>query len=72
MIQTNTNQLTSVVHGFPTLFTSDQAFKLTTQGVAQSTDNYYSPDDKLLSFFGRLNYDYKSKYLLSATLRTDG
>ena len=72
MIQTNTNQLTSVVHGFPKLFTSGQAFKLTTQGVAQSTDNYYSPDDKLLSFFGRLNYDYKSKYLLSATLRADG
>ena len=72
MIQTNTNQLTSVVHGFPTLFNSDQAFKLTTQGVAQSTNNYASPDDKLLSFFGRFNYDYKSKYLLSATLRADG
>ena len=72
MIQTNTNQLTSVVHGFPTLFTSDQAFKLTTQGVAQSTNNYSSPDDKLLSFFGRFNYDYKNKYLLSATLRADG
>ncbi len=72
MIFSNTNQLTSVVHGFPTLFTFDQALKLTTQGVAHSTDNDYSPDDKLLSFFGRLNYDFRSKYLLSATFRADG
>jgi TonB-linked SusC/RagA family outer membrane protein len=72
MIQTKNNLLTSVVHGFPKLFTSDQAFKLTSQGVPQATDNNYSPDDKLLSFFGRLNYDYKNKYLLSATVRADG
>lgn len=72
MIETKTNLLTSVVHGFPTLFTSKEAFKLTTQGVANSTDNYFSPDDKLLSFFGRANYDYSDKYLLSATFRADG
>ena len=72
MIQTQTNELTSVIHGFPTLFTADQAFKLTTQGSANSTDNYYSPDDKLLSFFGRANYSFKDKYLLSATYRADG
>lgn len=72
MIETKSNQLTSVVHGFPTLFTSEEAFKLTTQGVANSTDNYFSPDDKLLSFFSRVNYDFSSKYLLSATFRADG
>lgn len=72
LIQSNTNELTSVVHGYPELFTADQAFKLTTQGVANSTDNNYSPDDKLLSFFGRLNYDFKSKYLFTATFRADG
>ncbi len=72
LIQTNSNQLTTVVHGFPKLFTSEQAFKLTTQGVANSIDNNYSPDDKLLSYFGRLNYDFKNRYLLSATFRADG
>ncbi|MFA5328235.1 MAG: TonB-dependent receptor [Prolixibacteraceae bacterium] len=72
LIQSNSNQLTTTVHGFPTLFTSSQAFKLTTQGVANSIDNNYSPDDKLLSYFGRVNYDYNSKYLLSATFRADG
>ncbi|TNF40375.1 MAG: SusC/RagA family TonB-linked outer membrane protein, partial [Bacteroidetes bacterium] len=72
MIFSNVNQLTSVIHGFPVLFTFDQALKLTTQGVAHSTDNDYSPDDKLLSFFGRLNYDFRNKYLISATFRADG
>lgn len=27
---------------------------------------------RIMSFFGRLNYDYKGKYLFSATLRRDG
>jgi TonB-dependent starch-binding outer membrane protein SusC len=72
MIETESRQLTSVIHGYPTLFTSEEAFKLTTQGKAQSINNFYSPDDKLLSFFGRVNYDLKGKYLLSATYRADG
>ena len=72
MIQTETRLLTSVIHGYPKLFTADQAFKLTTQGKAQSINNFSSPDDKLFSFFGRVNYDLKGKYLLSATYRADG
>ena len=72
MIQGQRNELTDVVHGLPTLFTSEEAFKLTNQGVAHSIDNYFYPDDKLLSFFGRANYDFKNKYLLSATYRADG
>lgn len=71
MIQYQSNQLTNVVHGLPTLFSSDQAFKLTTQGTPQSTDNFYNPDDKLLSFFGRLNYDFLGRYLVTATYRAD-
>lgn len=72
MIQTESNELTSVIHGFPTLFTADQAFRLTTQGTPQSTDNFYNVDDKLLSFFARVNYDLNDKYLFSATYRADG
>ncbi|MBT1690099.1 SusC/RagA family TonB-linked outer membrane protein [Dawidia soli] len=71
-IRTENTQFTSVVHGFPTLFDADQAFKLTTQGKSQTTNNFLSPDDKLLSFFGRANYEFKGKYLLSATYRADG
>ncbi len=72
MIQSERSELTSVVHGFPTLFTSSEAFKLTSQGKPQSVDNYYYPDDKLLSYFGRVTYDYKNRYLLSGTYRADG
>lgn len=71
-IKTKTQELTSVIHGLPTLFTFDQALKLSSQGTPQSTNNYYSPDDKLLSFFARANYDFRSKYLFSATFRADG
>ncbi|OFX58703.1 MAG: SusC/RagA family protein [Bacteroidetes bacterium GWB2_41_8] len=71
-VLTKSQETTSVVHGFPKLFTSKEAFRLTNQGVANSVADFYSPDDKLLSFFGRLNYDYKSKYILAATFRADG
>jgi len=33
--------------------------------------NIYRTESYLLSFFGRLNYTYKDKYLLTATLRDD-
>lgn len=32
----------------------------------------YAEDDKLLSFFGRINYAFGDRYLLTATLRRDG
>jgi len=71
-IYTQSQTLTTVVHGFPAGFNSDASFRLTTQGKAHSIDNFFSPDDKLLSFFARTNYDFKSKYILSATFRADG
>lgn len=71
-IEYKRNDLTSTIQGYPLSFELDQAKKLTTQGTPVSVDNFYSPDDKLLSFFGRANYDYKDKYLLTATYRADG
>ncbi|MEZ0130441.1 SusC/RagA family TonB-linked outer membrane protein, partial [Flavobacterium sp. LBUM151] len=66
------NTLTNTIHGYPNFFDFNQAKTLTTQGTPASVDNYYSPEDKLLSFFGRANYDYKNRYILSATFRADG
>lgn len=60
------------VYGLPKTFTSQQAFKLSALGASAAVDNYLSPDDKLLSFFGRVNYDFMGKYLASATFRADG
>lgn len=66
------NDLTSTIQGYPLSFELDEAKKLTSQGTPISVDNFYYPDDKLLSFFGRANYDYKDRYLLTATYRADG
>lgn len=62
----------TTVHGFPSSFTFKDATKLSAQGAANSIDNYLFPDDILLSFFGRVNYDYLGRYLLSGTFRADG
>ncbi|QOG03926.1 TonB-dependent receptor [Flavobacterium sp. MDT1-60] len=72
MIDTKSTQNLTTIHGFPKFFDFEQAQKLTTQGKPNSVDNYYLPDDKLLSFFGSANYDYKGRYLLTATYRADG
>ncbi|MGL4519111.1 MAG: SusC/RagA family TonB-linked outer membrane protein [Phocaeicola sp.] len=71
-IITKSQKLTDIVHGFPESFTADQAWKLSSMGTPYNIDNYYEPDNKLLSYFGRVNYDFDSKYLLSATFRADG
>ncbi len=71
-ILTESGTLTNVVHGFPATFDFDASRRLSTQGQANSIENFFFPDDKLLSFFGRANYDYKGRYLLTATLRGDG
>ena len=62
---------TDISHGFPVNYDANQAWSLTNQGSPYQIDDYFSPDDKLLSYFGRLNYNYKDKYLLSATFRAD-
>ena len=59
------------VHGFPVDYNSTTAWKLTSQGTPYTIDDAYSADDKLLSFFGRANYNYMDRYLLSATFRAD-
>lgn len=41
-------------------------------GVAAPGESSVNYDDKLLSFFGRVNYSYKDKYLLAASIRADG
>lgn len=64
-------ELTNTVHGFPVTFTAQDAWKLTGQGVPYEIKDFYSEDDKLLSYFGRVNYDFDGKYLLSGTFRAD-
>jgi TonB-dependent starch-binding outer membrane protein SusC len=72
MINYKSNSVTSTIQGFPTSFDFADALNLSSQGTPFSVNNYYMPDDKLLSFFSRANYDYKNRYLLTATFRADG
>ncbi|MBU8883992.1 TonB-dependent receptor [Kaistella sp. DKR-2] len=72
MILSQRTTVTNVVHGFPKFFTFNDALNITTQGIPQSVGNVTDPDDRLLSFFGRVNYDFKNRYLFTATMRADG
>lgn len=44
---------------------------LTTGVLEAKTNSSYSYDERRLSYFGRMQYDYKGKYLLSAMIRRD-
>ena len=61
------------------LFSSDQNFPIEVKeleyigngsGIKSTSQNEFA--STLESYFGRLNYDFKDKYFLSATLRRDG
>lgn len=46
--------------------------ELTSSGEKKRSMDSWHERQRIMSFFGRINYDYKGKYLLSATLRKDG
>ncbi|SDI97951.1 TonB-linked outer membrane protein, SusC/RagA family [Flavobacterium glycines] len=72
LIKSNSTELASEINGFPLFFGFESAKNLSSQGVALFTETNYAPEDKLLSYFGRLTYDYKNRYLFTATYRADG
>jgi len=41
-------------------------------GTLPGIPTSFAEDDKMMSFFARSNYSYKNRYLLSASIRTDG
>lgn len=72
MTITKSNQETIMVENFPTFYGAEMAWNFMSSGTPVSAINYYSPDDNLLSFFGRANYTFDGRYSLSATVRADG
>ncbi|MBO4670781.1 MAG: TonB-dependent receptor [Bacteroidales bacterium] len=72
MTITKSNTVSSTAKGFALFYDAEMAWDFMSSAPWGSTNNYINPDDKLLSFFGRVNYDYKHRYSLGATLRTDG
>lgn len=71
-LYTQAQTLTAMVEGLPLFFDADMAWNFMASGTAQSTNLFYSQDDKLLSFFGRANYDFNGILSASATMRADG
>ena len=72
IINYGTATVTNTMHGYPKLFDFNSSINLPSRSERSYVENFVSPDDKLLSFFGRANYDFKNKYLLTATFRADG
>jgi len=71
-IITESDKISTRNEGFPEFFDASMAFKFSGESTPINNNHYYYPDDKLLSFFSRVSYDYKSKYLFTGTFRTDG
>lgn len=72
MTYTKSSTLKEMVENFPTFYDSEMAWNFISSGTPLSSSKYYNPDDVLLSFFGRINYDYKQRYSIGATFRADG
>lgn len=71
MLETS-KTLTNTVHNFPVEWDARQCWTHSTQGSAYEVNNYEHPDDVLFSFFGRANYNWASRYYITATMRADG
>ena len=70
---TKSNLVELVNDGFPVQFSSEEAWIYSSASSSNKTArNFFYPDNNLLSFFGRVNYDYKHRYSVGATLRADG
>ena len=71
-IITKSNRLSSTIEGFPVFFDAQMAWNFMASGTPVASNNFYNPNEKLLSFFGRANYEYDGRYAVSATVRADG
>jgi len=70
LIRTN-NSYTQDIEAFTRTYMSADAWGNLADGTIRPTRPFTSPDYRLLSYFGRINYDINGKYLFAAILRTD-
>ncbi|WP_172594300.1 TonB-dependent receptor [Mariniphaga sediminis] len=57
---------------FPKYIDKISALSMMSLGTADPIETSDNPASKIASFFGRINFDHKGKYLASATFRADG
>ncbi|HPR31502.1 MAG TPA: TonB-dependent receptor [Prolixibacteraceae bacterium] len=60
--------------GFSTDITPEKIFAnlALAPDTASTVRSFVSPDDRMLSYFGRVSYNYNDKYLATFTMRADG
>ena len=68
--QDRSNEMTS--HYFPRTFTAKEAWNNMGFGTTYESTSELSAPNRTASFFGQVSYNYKHKYLISATFRADG
>ena len=67
-----TFNVTSSAKYFPKYIDAVSALSMMNLGLPDPILTADNPENNTSSFFGRIMYDYKGKYLLNATLRADG
>jgi TonB-linked SusC/RagA family outer membrane protein len=71
--ETNVRQNNAQLNGFPSGITSDKALGQLNLGTMRTGfPTSLILESKILSFFSRATYSYKSKYLAAFSIRTDG
>jgi len=70
--RSNGNEIVNI-EALPLEYNSEQAWDNIQNGINRfGTVGFKDMDDRMISFFGRLNYSIKDKYLLALTMRADG
>jgi len=64
--------ITKSIEGYPLEYDAATAWGNVAEATLVSNKFFYDMDERMFSFFGRLNYDIKDRYLIAATFRTDG
>ena len=76
VIASKSNSSEMYGYGYPAEFTKEDAFGMINMTTPSLGKDYFSANvgtpTRTLSWFGRANYSYKGKYLLTATFRADG
>ncbi|NGM62464.1 TonB-dependent receptor [Sphingobacterium sp. SGG-5] len=72
LVSERSNSIINLSRYFPKYIDAVSALSMMQLGTADPILTAEDPANKLSSFFGRVNYDYLGKYLISGTFRADG
>ena len=68
----SSNYILQDLEAFPATYMSGDVWVNPTEGTTVNIKRFTSPDERMFSYFGRLNYNINGKYLLALTYRADG